>query len=61
MNLSLLKSYKLWIAVAVAIVGVLLSKGVIVEGSQLSEIVGWLVALLGGAGAGAVATKSDPA
>lgn len=58
MNLSALKSLKLWIAVAVAIIGVLVANGVVVEGSTVSQVVGWIVALIGGAGAGAT-TKSE--
>lgn len=61
MNLSLLKSPKLWIAVVVAIVGVLMANGMIVEGSTPAEIVGWVLSILGGAGAGhTAATNADP-
>jgi hypothetical protein len=60
MNLSLLKSYKLWIATAVAIIGVLVSQGVIVDGSTASQVIGWIVALLGGATAGHAVATHDP-
>ena len=57
MNLSLLKSLKFWIAVVLAILGVLVGHGVIIEGSTAAQVVGWIVSLLGGAGMGAVAMK----
>ncbi len=59
MNLTLLKSLKFWIAVLVAIVGVGLTQGVVVEGSTPAVIIGWIMTLLGGAGTGhAAATNS---
>jgi len=58
MNLALLKSYKIWIAFAVAIIGVLVANGVVVEGSTASTIVGWVMGLLGLGGA-AVTTETN--
>jgi hypothetical protein len=53
MNTSALKSYKLWIAVATAIAGVLLSQGVFLEGSTVSQIVGWILTFVGAGSTGA--------
>lgn len=52
MNLAALKSIKVWIGLVVAIAGVLVAQGVVVEGSTISEVVGWVVALLGSGAAG---------
>lgn len=56
-NTSALKSIAFWASVIVAILGILVSNGVVVEGTTAAEIVGWVIALLGGAGAGAQVAK----
>lgn len=57
-----LKSPKLYITLAVAILGVLLTQGVIVGGSTAAQVVGWIVAFLGTLGTGHTvgSTPSDP-
>lgn len=62
MNTDALKSYKLWIAVAAAIAGVLLSQGVLVDGSMIAQVVGWLLTFIGSGAGGAVVSKpAEPA
>lgn len=52
MNTSILKSLGFWVATAIALLGVLVSQHVIVDGSTISTVVGWVMTLLGSAGAG---------
>ena len=61
MNLSLLKSYKLWIAVIVSVLGVLMSQGVVVDGSTAAQVIGWILTFVGaGAGGAHVGAQQDP-
>jgi hypothetical protein len=52
MNKEPLKTFGFWGAIIVAVLGVLLSQGVVVEGSTVFTIVGWLMSLIGSIGAG---------
>lgn len=52
MNKEPLKSFGFWGAIIVAILGVLISQGVVVEGSTVFTIIGWLMSLIGSLGAG---------
>ena len=57
MNVAILKSLKFWIAVVIAVLGVLVSQGVVLDGSLAEQVIGWIAQILGTAGAGhAVAT-----
>lgn len=61
MNLTILKSIKFWVAFVVAVVGLLVSQGVVVDGSTVSNIIGWAMTLLGvGTTGHAVATTAQP-
>jgi hypothetical protein len=57
MNLEAFKSYRLYLAIAVALGGILLTQGVLVEGSTAAQVLGWLLTLLGSGTAGAQAVK----
>lgn len=64
LNLAVLKSIGFWVTVVTAILGVLVSQHVVTEGSTLSDIFGWVLTLLGSAGAGhqvASAPKAEDA
>ncbi len=61
MDLSLLKSPGVWISMITAILGLLVSQGVILSGSTLSMVVGWVVALLGSIGGHHVAASATSA
>ena len=52
MNTSPFKTIRFWATAGVAIFGVLVSQGVVIEGSMFSTIVGWAVALLSSIGTG---------
>ncbi len=52
MNTTILKSPSLWVSVAAAVLGVLLSQHVIADGSVLGVIAGWLLTFAGPAVAG---------
>jgi hypothetical protein len=52
LNTGLLKSPTLWVTVVAAILGILLSQGVIVSGSTLAQIAGWVLTLLGSGATG---------
>lgn len=47
MNLTALKNPRLWIALAASVAGVLLSQGVLTEGSTLASVAGWVLQVLG--------------
>lgn len=47
MNLSVIRNYRFWIAVVAAVLGVSLSQGIIVEGSTLYSVVGWVLTVIG--------------
>ena len=52
MNTSVLKSLGFWVAAAAALLGVLVSQHVVLDGSLAATVVGWIMTLLGSAGAG---------
>jgi hypothetical protein len=47
MNTDVLKKPAFWIAVVVALGGIAVSQGLVMEGSKPAEIVGWIMTLLG--------------
>lgn len=47
MDTSVLKKPALWIAVVVALAGVAMSQGLVMEGSKPAEVIGWIMAVLG--------------
>lgn len=64
-NTSVLKSVGFWAAVVSTVVGVLVSQHVVVDGSTLSNVFGWLLTIagtIGGTAAGHVvgSTAADP-
>lgn len=61
MNTSVLKSFGFWISVLTAIAGLLVSQGVILSGSTVDMIVGWVVTLIGTLGGHHVAAKATTA
>ncbi|HEU5118659.1 MAG TPA: hypothetical protein VFT74_18825 [Isosphaeraceae bacterium] len=64
LNTAILKTVGFWVAVITAILGVLLSQHVVLDGSTAAAVIGWLMTF-GGAGATghqiASAPKADPA
>jgi hypothetical protein len=50
MNLTILKSPGLWIGLITAVVGLLVSQGVILSGSSVDMVIGYVVAILGAIG-----------
>lgn len=51
-NTAVLKSGKFWVAILAAVAGVLISQHVVLEGSTISDVIGWALTLLGAGGAG---------
>lgn len=47
MNTDVLKKPAFWIAVVVALGGIAMSQGLVVEGSKPAEYLGWVMALIG--------------
>lgn len=61
MNTEILKKVSFWVAVAVALAGLAVSQGLVVEGSTPSEIVGWIMTIIASFGGGKVAAGTPPA
>ena len=60
MNTTVLKTFGFWAALAVSICGVLLSQHVVMDGSTLAAVLGWILTFGGSAGAGhQIATTSQ--
>ncbi len=47
MNTEILKKPAFWIAVAVALGGVAVTQGLVLEGSKPAEIIGWIMTFVG--------------
>lgn len=47
MNTDVLKKPAFWIAVVVALGGIAMTQGLVMEGSKPAEILGWVMALIG--------------
>ena len=47
MNTDVLKKPAFWIAVVVALGGIAVSQGLVMEGSKPAEIIGWIMTLIG--------------
>jgi hypothetical protein len=47
MNTDVLKKPAFWVAVAVALGGVALSQGLVMDGSKPAEIIGWIMTFVG--------------
>ncbi len=64
MNTDILKKPSFWVAVAVALGGIALSQGLVIEGSTPATIIGWVMTLvgsfLGGKTALPAPTPTDP-
>lgn len=52
MNTSVLKTLGFWVALITSMLGVVLSQHVVLEGSTLSAIIGWLMTFGGAIGTG---------
>jgi hypothetical protein len=52
MNTTVLKTPTFWAATAAALLGVLLSQHVLVDGSTLAAAAGWVLTFIGAGGAG---------
>lgn len=61
MNTEVLKKPLFWVALVVALGGVAVSQGLVLDGSKPAEILGWILALLGSFGTGKVAGALPPA
>ncbi len=61
MNTEILKKVSFWVAVAVALAGLAVSQGLVVEGSTPAEIIGWIMAMIGSFGGGKVVASTAPA
>lgn len=59
LNKNVLKTFGFWAAVLSAVLGVTVSQHLIVDGSTLSDAVGWLLTLLGSGSAGYQAKLVD--
>jgi hypothetical protein len=47
MNTDVLKKPTLWLAVVVALTGIAMAHGLVVEGSKIAEVIGWAMAFIG--------------
>ncbi len=61
MNTEILKKVSFWVAVATTLAGLAISQGLVVEGSTPSEIIGWIMTIIGSFGGGKVAATTPPA
>lgn len=61
MDTSVLKKPALWVAVVVALAGVAMSQGLIMEGSTPAEVIGWIMAVLGTFFGGKTSAQPAPA
>lgn len=59
LNKNVLKTFGFWAAVLGAVLGVAVTQNLVVEGSTLSDAVGWLLTLLGTGSAGYQAKLTD--
>jgi prepilin signal peptidase PulO-like enzyme (type II secretory pathway) len=57
MNTDVLKKPTFWAAVVVALAGIAVSQGLIVEGSTYSEVIGWIMTIVGSFFGGKTATS----
>ena len=60
MNLSVLKTPGAWISILSALLGLLVTNGVVLSGSTVDTVVGWVLAL-GGTLTGHVIASAAPA
>jgi hypothetical protein len=61
MNTLVLKKASFWVAVLLSLAGLAVSQGLVVDGSTASEIVGWIMTIVGSFGGGKVAAQTPPA
>lgn len=47
MNTDILKKPSFWVAVVVALAGIAVSQGLVVEGSTPASILGWVMTIIG--------------
>jgi hypothetical protein len=47
MNLSVLKTLGFWVAAIPVVAGLLIAQGVVLDGSTVDQIIGWVLALGG--------------
>ncbi len=64
MNLTVLKSTGFWITLVTTLVGLFISSGVVLSGSTIDQVLGYILALggaLGGHHVAATGASADPA
>jgi hypothetical protein len=61
MNSAILKSPAFWLTAITTICGLLMSQGLVLSGSTLDHIVGWILALAGVVGGHSAVTPVTPA
>ncbi len=61
MNTEILKKVSFWVALVVALAGIAVSQGLVVEGSTPATVIGWIMAMIGSFGGGKVVATTPPA
>jgi hypothetical protein len=59
-NVNVLKSAGFWVTVIGAILGLLVSQGVVLSGTTLDQVIGYVVTLLGAYGGHSMVTSALP-
>lgn len=60
MNLSVLKTAAFWVTAIPVIAGLLISSGLVLDGSAVDQVIGWILAIAGAFGGHKIAApKTD--
>lgn len=60
MNVEILKKPAFWVAVVVALGGIAMSQGLVLEGSTPAAVIGWIMTILGSFFGGKTALPAPP-